>query len=717
MKKAANEKNGMSKPKKMGRTPLLSENDVAELTAQQRARDLAKNSATGPQLQTIIYNKRKEAAASANKNVFGVGKVISRRSLQKYKQLIVPVTVMSATVQNPRRLQAISDKLNFISLLGVFMCLLSIDLNDKDYRRVRPELTFNLDAMSVKAGPPSAKQQTANLTVGVKEEMSKQHARSVGITGAKTMKYRCVKHHFLTSGDGVLHGIFMLIKDNSIKELDVRRAIVTINGAEVHLILTPANKAQQKRILEDINQTLFSSSSKLADDDDDDAMDLVADDGDDAKSNDNGNNDNEEEKDDESEAGLTNFDVLVMKKILCEIVLDKVLDVRASFVRMEKSLLATSASSSSSSKAAAVVIPGSSKSTTTEEDPDKPAVTVLVDGDHSQIEGVMRSMNETPEFKQSNVDMIKLPAGCSLALQPNDLMVGRRDLRTMVTVSDYTTKITKERLPLMSILARTVDKILQEHGVEKASRDIFVNYSEDLSRLVSASFTVAKVKVGWEVSGLCPFEPMQLLQQCPSFKGLSYDEGQIIAAKFPLLRERAFYTGHLTDEDMYDIYGDLISSEITNMSSRPLIQQRAILLNSPAAIDIRRKKLLEKQTKEAAAASKRVSADKQKKLEVAVKTAIQNNQLQLFAGPPPDEFPTSCYGSCKAPLRHDHVVGASDDDGWRACPCCKKIWCCMKYKKCRNDMANHVSVCLVASYLRGKVELAANILSAAAAAA
>jgi hypothetical protein len=149
------------------------------------------------------------------------------------------------------------------------------------------------------------------------------------------------------------------------------------------------------------------------------------------------------------------------------------------------------------------------------------------------------------------------------------------------------------------------------------------------------------------------------------------------------------------------------------MSSRPLIQQRAILLNSPAAIDIRRKKLEEKKTKEQESSQKKLSANGQKKLELAIKSAIQESKLQLYTGPPFDDLPKSCYGSCK--VVRDANGGVNGDDGWRACPCCQKIWCCMKRKKCKNDMDNHVSMCMASCYyMRGRVDLSADIVLAAA---
>ncbi len=80
----------------MGRPPLLDEHDCAELVSQQRRKDFAKDSATSRQLQTIIYEKRVEKAKKEQKNSLGVEKSISKRTLAKYKQLIVPVTVKTA---------------------------------------------------------------------------------------------------------------------------------------------------------------------------------------------------------------------------------------------------------------------------------------------------------------------------------------------------------------------------------------------------------------------------------------------------------------------------------------------------------------------------------------------------------------------------------------------------------------------------------------------
>lgn len=600
------------------------------------------------------------------------------------------------------------------------MSLLSVDLNDTSYTRVRPELFFNIDAMSViKVGPPSAKSQTAYLTEGVQKEMREKHARNVGITGDQSTKYRCVKHHFITSADGQLHDICVLINDNNVKVLDVHRCIDKINGADVHLILYPANKAYKKRILDEIN----SSSAQFPatkehdnnnEDDDNNSRRMDVDEEEEgADDNDENNNDLEADNNGDENEGLKNFDVLIMKAFVCDIMNLKVLAVlRDSIAERLKAISKHTVSSSSSSKGSDGL--QITNQLAEEEDPNKLEVVEVVDGDFSQIENIMRSVVNKPTFKDEHLNIVKLSAGCSMALQPNDLMPGHRDLRSMVSVTDYTTKITKERLAMLPIFARQVEDILRGHGIEKASRDIFVNYCEDLGRLVSASMTVSKIKSGWEISGLWPFNPEQILRQCAAFDSLTDEEGELIRAKLPLLRERAYYSGHLTDKDMLEILGEqLFSSEIKNMSLRPLIQQRTVLLNSSAAIAIRRNKLEEKRVKDQEASQKKLSADGQKKLESAVKSAVQENRLELYAGPPFDDLPAFCCGNCKA-VRDDNGA-AIGDDGWRACPCCQKIWCCMKRKKCRNNMESHVSMCMATCYIMlGKVQLPPDIVNAAA---
>lgn len=710
------------------------EKECTELASQQRSKDLAKNSASGSELQTIFYEKRKEKAKRENKNEISVPKSISNGSLRKYQKIILPEKLKTAKKQNKRRLQAVSDLPNFVSAAGVFMSVFSVDLNDARYSRVRPELELNLDGMSVKVGPPYSDQQTAYLTKDVKKELQRDHARSAGVTGEQSMKYRCVKHHFVTSANGQLHEIFLLIKDKHVKVLDVHRCLEKINGADVHLILYPASKTQQQQqlILDEIKAVEHSRMNDDNDNDDDNDEN----DGDDSScmeevsvneeedEDDNDENDDLDE-DEGEEVGLTNFEVLIMKAVLCDILVPKVLELQDAYMEKENALVVGSSSdggstthnnkrsrSSSSQVAASSSSSSSSKKHAVISSTERPAAALLVDGDYAQIERIMRSFANKRGFDKHNIDIVKLSAGCSMALQPNDLMSGHRDIRSMVAVKDYTTKVTKEDLPFFSHLARQVEQILFGHGMEKASRDIFVNYCEDFFRLVSASFTVVKIKAGWEVSGLYPFDPHQILRQCATFKGFSYEDGKGIEAKLPELRERAYYTaGHLTDEDIFDIFGDLLSSEITNMSSRPLIQQRTMVLNSPAAIAIRRNKLEDKQAKETEALQKKASADSQKKLELAVKSAIEENKVPFYSGAPFDDLPTFCYGNCKA-VRGDYFVGG--DDGWRACPCCHKIWSCMKRAKCRNDMISHVAMCSAACHNRGKYQLSADIVNAAA---
>lgn len=96
MKKDIKAKNGQVGTKRVGRPRLLDDGDCFDLATKQRGKDLAKDSATSGQLQTIIYEKRKEKAKKDNKNVLGVKSLVSKPTLAKYKQLIVPVKVKSA---------------------------------------------------------------------------------------------------------------------------------------------------------------------------------------------------------------------------------------------------------------------------------------------------------------------------------------------------------------------------------------------------------------------------------------------------------------------------------------------------------------------------------------------------------------------------------------------------------------------------------------------
>jgi transposase len=137
VKKAKQAANDQLEAKPMGRPPHLSKKACDELSTEQRAKDLAKDSATSDKVQTIIYEKRKDTARKEKKNVLGVKKSICRKSLTKYRKMILPHAVKSVNVQNKRRLQALTDLPSFISACGVFSSLFSVDLNDNQYTRVR----------------------------------------------------------------------------------------------------------------------------------------------------------------------------------------------------------------------------------------------------------------------------------------------------------------------------------------------------------------------------------------------------------------------------------------------------------------------------------------------------------------------------------------------------------------------------------------------------
>lgn len=136
IEKAAKASSGQFEHKCVGRPPLFDEKECTELASQQRSKDLAKNSASGSELQTIFYEKRKEKAKRENKNEISVPKSISNGSLRKYQKIILPEKLKTVKKQNKRRLQAVSDLPNFVSAAGVFMSVFSVDLNDARYSRV-----------------------------------------------------------------------------------------------------------------------------------------------------------------------------------------------------------------------------------------------------------------------------------------------------------------------------------------------------------------------------------------------------------------------------------------------------------------------------------------------------------------------------------------------------------------------------------------------------
>lgn len=104
----------------------------------------------------------------------------------------------------------------------------------------------------------------------------------------------------------------------------------------------------------------------------------------------------------------------------------------------------------------------------------------------------------------------------------------------------------------------------------------------------------------------------------------------------------------------------------------------------------------------------------QKNIESAVKAAVLENRVQLYEAVR-DNQPTFCYGNCqKLRGRRQKAARAGGDDGWKACPCCKKIWCCMNTVKCHTDFINRISFSMTASYIEGFIELSANIVNASA---
>jgi hypothetical protein len=235
-------------------------------------------------------------------------------------------------------------------------------------------------------------------------------------------------------------------------------------------------------------------------------------------------------------------------------------------------------------------------------------IVMAFDGEQFQIKAVLEAILTK---REPMVEWLKLAAMCSAFSQPNDQMSGFRIIKQRVkelfgNKEHWDVTVSKDP---PSEYMKNCKEVLKD--IPKASRRTFTLFFEHLPRLLNSAFTIDHVTAGWKRTGLCPFDPVRMLQYWPKWNDLSAEEGVGLTELVRELMARAREKGYLRDEEIVQKLRGILPESAFTVGHRDILSYavnrwRATWLNHSGTMAKRKEKEdADRAKKEAAAAKKR----------------------------------------------------------------------------------------------------------------
>jgi predicted transcriptional regulator len=202
--------------RKGGRPRVITQFVKDKLTQEAQQRDLSKNSFTRESLMHRANELVLEEARKIGKNAYAVTQ-LSASSFKRLRKEVTPEIVPAARPQNQRRLEALMDALNHISLAAMWPVVAQLPSG----AMINPRNAFNTDKMSLLAETSNDDLCQLYLAQG-----SKQKLRKLGLSPSTTItrprashKKRGIGLTVLTRADGVMCAVVVEFKDYAFKEV------------------------------------------------------------------------------------------------------------------------------------------------------------------------------------------------------------------------------------------------------------------------------------------------------------------------------------------------------------------------------------------------------------------------------------------------------------------------------------------------------------------
>jgi len=162
---------------------------------------------------------------------------------------------------------------------------------------------------------------------------------------------------------------------------------------------------------------------------------------------------------------------------------------------------------------------------------------------------------------------------------------------------------------------------------------LYFVYFNHVLNMESRAFVMSVVQSGWRISGIYPHSIMNMLITNDKFNQLPDPDKDIIVAAIPLLRPYADIHGRVDEKHMMSLLGgDLLNTKMTDYDTKPMNQQRAMVLNTESSIQFKQDLYNKKMEKESEDAKKKQRAEEAKSLKAkALDELITINDL---IGPP-----------------------------------------------------------------------------------
>ncbi len=521
--------------KKPGPAPFVSSHVLSIVANGVKNADLNMASKTSKDIASDIQKELAIEAEANHMNKDGVP-LLKERTARKYVAEVAPVKVKSATVHNDRRCQALADMFNSISHAAVTTAIFE-PTADRPFGRFEARNVYNIDAVSTMIGDQI--NTSVRMAVGSKEILKKA-GRSPSIKHNKPQG-RTVKQFYLTSADGFVRVAIIVIKDYNVKNI-MSRCISKDGGYEVWLLFEPCErkKSKTKKVVKKQKSTEVTSSSSAATPTVTTTTTGTLYTGD----SDTSDSDSENNTSVATAASATvpqtpihskksAIDIKVMEIIFGQIVVPAIVKKRCDneLVTAEFDELNISTGNGTNSGS-------NSSNTDSNANNDKlPPILLCFDGDYPQIEATFSVL--LPLITGTGIEALKLPGGCSMSFQPNDLMRSHSIIHSYTRSAEYSSYSTVIPPSYMN----TVDRLLTANGIEKSSADTFKHFMLQLPIIISKAFGVRTIISGWAKSGMVPLDVNVILRQCSSYRNLSAEEGEAVRASIPALAREVQQTG------------------------------------------------------------------------------------------------------------------------------------------------------------------------------
>ncbi len=306
---------------------------------------------------------------------------------------------------------------------------------------------------------------------------------------------------------------------------------------------------------------------------------------------------------------------------------------------------------------------------------DEEKCALCYDGDRPQIEASYGPVIIHITSNNLPVELLKLPAGCSLIFQPNDQMRSHAIIHRMVKTVP-TLDITKLSSPYW---LPQLENLLNENRISSASKKTFIKFFMYLPDIISNAFKKNIVESGWKSTGLFPLNYVRILAQSPGWSDRDLASvHQIMSAVSALVEKYGIEETFITDEmiqtelqDDYKLRTKIINPDLMNHA-------RAVWLNSKVAIQKRREEIQrrrEKAAPEELNASKQQRKQQNKQIDKEVERVGSQEEFQLASFPFSKHSRISCF---KHGCKNERQETTQDtDDGWKKCPieACNNFFC------------------------------------------